>query len=302
MGKLFAGVIPPMITPLTEEEEIDRPAVARLVSFLIKGGVDGLFVLGTIGEGPHLRASARVELVEASVEAAGGQVPVIAGVLEPGSARVIEEILRLRGRGLAGYVVTTPFYYKGYGEGELRDHFHRIAEASDLPILLYNIPQNTGIALKSELVLRLAETEGYVGIKDSSGDWTEVQAILQRRGSEFVVLQGMQSLCAVSLLAGADGLVAGHANVYPRLLADLMAAGLRHDVDAVFAHQEQLDRLVRLRGRASIHGLKLVAKALGLTDESVTSPTPRFTQEERRAFLRASAAADPSLSLAGMAV
>ena len=291
MTDRFTGVIPPMITPLTADEQLDRPSVKRLVDFLIEGGVDGLFILGSIGEGPYLRSAVRQGLAEATVEAAAGRVPVIAGVLETSTARVVDEIRSLSGRGLAGYVAAAPYYFGGFNDAELLDHFQRVADASDLPILLYNIPQNTRVPLKAELVLRLAELPNVVGIKDSSGDWTEVQWILQHRRPGFLVLQGMQTLCAVSLLAGADGLVPGHANVYPRLLANLMEAGRRRDVEALFRYQAQLDRLVKLRGRASTYTFKIVTKALGLTEDHTSRPLPRLNAEESERFLAASVAA-----------
>jgi 4-hydroxy-tetrahydrodipicolinate synthase len=290
-----------MITPLTADEGLDRPAVRRMVDFLIDGGVHGLFILGSIGEGPYLRPSVRQELAEATVEAAAGRVPVIAGILETSTARVIDEMHSLSGRGLAGYVATAPYYFGGFNDGELFDHFRRVAEAADLPVLLYNIPQNTKVPLKADLVLKLAEVPNIAGIKDSSGDWPEVQAILHYRNRErFVVLQGNQSMCAVSLLAGADGLVPGHSNVYPRLLVDLMAAGLRRDIDALFAYQAQLDKLVKLRGRASTYTFKIVTKALGLTEDHTSSPLPRLTPEEARQFLAASAAAGLPLPRAAL--
>jgi len=107
----FAGIIPPLLTPLTPEEGVDRPAVKRFVESLIAGGVHGLFILGSMGEGAYLRPAVRQEMVEATVEAAAGRVPVIAGVLESGTARMLEEMRRLALPGVAAYVVTIPYYY-----------------------------------------------------------------------------------------------------------------------------------------------------------------------------------------------
>src|SRR5450756_3174267 len=136
-----------MITPLTEDERLDRASVHRIVDFLVDGGVHGLFILGSIGEGAVLRPAVRHELAEVAVEAAAGRVPVIAGAIEASTPRVVDEIRALAGRGLSGYVSTTPFYFGGYNDSELYGHFSRIAEAADLPVLLYNIPQNTKVCL-----------------------------------------------------------------------------------------------------------------------------------------------------------
>jgi 4-hydroxy-tetrahydrodipicolinate synthase len=288
----FTGVIVPMVTPLTADERLDRPALKRLVEYVIQGGVDGIFILGSIGEGPMLRPAVRLELAEATVEAAAGRVPVIAGALEPSTSRVIEEVRALAGRGLRGYVVTTPFYYGGYNAEDLSAHFRRVAEAADLPILLYNIPQNTKVAFGAELALKLAKVANVAGLKDSSGDWIEVQAILAaHRPPGFVVLQGNQTYAGISMLTGADGLVPGHANVYPQLLAELVASGRRGDVAATMACQARLDALMRLRGRAAIHTFKIVLKAMGLTGDTVCSPLPRLAPPEAEKFLAASVAA-----------
>lgn len=286
MGAPFHGLIIPMLTPLDAEERLDRPAVSRFVEFLLAGGADALFILGTNGEGATLRPAVRHAVAEATVEAARGRVPVLAGVLEPGTARVIDEIRALAGRGLAGYVATVPFYFPWYGEADIRDHFRKIADAADQPLLLYNIPQATKLSLKADSVLQLAGHPNIVGLKDSSGDWAEFQAVLFRRPDPaFAVLQGIHQLSAVSLLAGGDGLVPGYANMHPKLLADMIAAAGAGNIEATLAHQATLDQLLRVRGRANIHSNKLLCKIQGLMDDHVTAPLPRLTPQEAEKFL-----------------
>lgn len=287
----FSGIIPPVISPLTPEEGVDRPAVKRLVNFLIAGGVHGLFILGSMGEGPYLRPSVRRELAEATIEAAAGRVPVLAGVLEASTTRVVEEVRRLAVPGIAAYVVTTPYYYGGFSTGELREHFCRVAEATDLPILAYNIPQNTHVSMKAEFMLQLSDLPQVIGVKDSSGDWFEMQLLLLRqRSPSFRVFQGNQIYAGVSLLAGADGLVPGHANVCPDLLVSMYDAAQRKDAPAVWAGQARLNELLRLRGRAPIHTYKLIAQALGLMGDTVAAPLPRLGAEEARQCVAAHAA------------
>ena len=279
----LAGVIPPMLTPLTATEEVDHPAVQRLVDFLIAGGVHGLFILGSLGEGAYLRSAVKRELAEITVRAAAGRVPVIAGVLETSTARVVEDMKRLALPGIAAYVVTTPYYYGGFGAGDLREHFRRVAEATDRPILAYNIPVNTHVTMKAELMLQLAGIPNIVGVKDSGGDWFEDQLLLLRqRPAGFRVFQGNQTYSGVSLLAGADGLVPGHANVCPELLVEMYAAAQRQDAAAVWAAQARLNDLMCLRAKAPIHTYKVIAQALGLMGDTVAAPLPRLSPEEVR--------------------
>jgi 4-hydroxy-tetrahydrodipicolinate synthase len=292
MGARFTGLIPPTLTPLDANERLDRPAVRRLVDFLIEGGVDGLFILGSTGEAPTLRLAVRQALVEATVEAVGGRMPVIAGVLEPATARVIDDLQALAGRGLDAYVITAPYYFGGPTDDELAGHFQRVAEAADRPILLYNIPQTTKVNLSAELVLRLSGHPNVAGIKDSSGNWEQVQQIiLERPDPDFVVLQGHEAYSAVTLLAGGDGLVPGHANIYPRLCADLLAAAKRGDLAEAFRLQARFDALGRLEPRVWLQGMKVVLKALGIMDDHVSSPLPRLSPEQAERLLAANLAA-----------
>ncbi len=284
----FVGVYPPVITPLTADENLDKAGVRRHIEFVLEGGVDGIFVLGSIGEGPFLRPSVAAAMVDATVEVVAGRVPVIAGVIEPSTGRTIEAVKNLSGRGLSGYVAAAPFYFGGYVNRELDRHFRKVADAADLPVLLYNIPVNTKTPMNADLVLGLQDHPNIAGIKDSSGDWPEVQPVLFNKRPDFVFLQGNQFMCAVSLMMGAEGLVPGHANVWPRLIVDVMKAGRERDWPRLFELQNMLDKLVRLRGRAPNHTYKLVTKAMGLTEEYVSTPLPVLTPEESEKFMKAS--------------
>ena len=283
----FVGVYPPVITPLTAEEELDREGVRKHIEFVLEGGVDGIFVLGSNGEGPFVRPSVAAAMVDTTVEVVAGRVPVIAGVIEPSTSRTIEAVRNLSGRRLAGYVAAAPFYFGGYVNRELDKHFRKIADAADLPVLLYNIPINTKTPMNADLVLGLQNHPNIAGIKDSSGDWPEVQPVLFNKEKDFVFLQGNQFMCAVSLMMGADGLVPGHANIWPRLLVDLMKAAKEKEYETLFALQNRLDKLMRLRGRAPNHTYKLITSTMGLTQEHVSSPLPMLTSEEADRFIKA---------------
>ena len=281
-----------MLTPIDSDERLDRPAVRRLAEHILAGGANGIFLLGSMGEGPNLQLSVRQGLVEATVEAVAGRVPVIAGVLKANTAEVIDEIHALSGRGLDAYVVTTPYYYSEFSDDSLYHHFRRAVEASDLPVLLYSIPVATKVALSAELVLRLAELPGVAGMKDSSGNWNTVRTILQNRpNDEFTLLQGWTTMAVGSLLAGADGLVPGEANIFPRLLSDLVAAVKRGDLAAAFDCEARVFQSMPVQGWRSIHALKVLGKAMGLMDDNVTSPLPHITPEEVRTVLAAGEAA-----------
>jgi 4-hydroxy-tetrahydrodipicolinate synthase len=282
----FYGVVPPTVTALDADERLDRAGMARLVEHQIQGGVNGIFVLGTNGEGPCLRDAVRREVCEVAVETARGRVPVIAGVLQPSTARIIDDMALLRDTGIEAFVATTPYYFGGYNADELVGYYRRLADATDLPILIYNIPQNTKAPVNADAVLKIAEDPRIAGIKDSSGNWTDVQRLILERPREgFVILQGNQQMAAISLVLGADGLVPGFANVHPRLMSDLYAAVQRGATADAFAIQKQVDAFLRIRGRATLHGTKLLAAHLGLIEPHVTAPLPRMTPDESTRYL-----------------
>ena len=286
--KRFFGIIPPTITALNADESLDREGMARVVEHQIEAGVHGLFVLGSNGEGPCLRDSVRREVCEIAVERSRGRVPVIAGVIQPSTARTIDDMRLLADSGLDAYVTAPPYYFPEYKTDELVAHFTRLADASQLPILLYNIPQTTKVSVKAEVVMRLAKDPRIVGIKDSSGNWPEVQQmILERPRPDFIVLQGNQPLSAVSLMIGADGLIPGFANAHPRLMVDMYEAAQRGDHSEVLRCQAMLDQFLRVRGRATLHGTKLLAAHLGLCQDHVTSPLPRMSGDEAERYLAA---------------
>ncbi len=254
-----------MLSPLKADEQLDVDAIPGLVDFLIDGGVDALFVLGSAGEGATLRPIVRYALVDAVIAANRGRVPVVAGALEPATARVIDDLHSLRGRGLDAYVVTTPYYFTGSSDDELHGHFARVADAADAQVILYNLPSVTNTMITADLAFRLAGHGNIGGVKDSSSDWPLVQTLIRDRPTpDFVVLQGDQERCVESLLLGADGLVPGYANVHPRLFRSMFDAIAQGDESQAHELQAQLDVFLRLRGSATIHANKVLMEALGL--------------------------------------
>jgi 4-hydroxy-tetrahydrodipicolinate synthase len=166
-----------------------------------------------------------------------------------------------------------------------------VAGAADRPILAYNIPQNTHVTMKADLMGELADVPNIAGVKDSAGDWFEDQVLLLRpRRAGFAVFQGNQAYAGVSLLAGADGLVPGHANIWPDLLVEMYDAARRNEMGPVWGAQARLNDLMALRARAPIHTFKVVAQALGLMGDTVAAPLPRLSAEEARQCVAAHAA------------
>ncbi|MFE0464660.1 dihydrodipicolinate synthase family protein [Kitasatospora sp. NPDC058965] len=243
----FAGLVPPVVTPLTADGRIDTASLERLVGFLLEGGVDGLFALGSSSETAYLTEDQRTQVLEVVVKAAAGRVPVIAGCIETTTNRVIERARTARELGADAVVATAPFYTRTH-PAEIERHFRQIAAAVDLPLFAYDIPVCVHTKLDTGMLLRLAADGVLAGVKDSSGDDGAFRYLCLGAAElpGFAVLTGHEVVVDAMLLGGADGVVPGLGNVDPhgyRRLADAAAAG---DWAAARAEQDRLARLFEI--------------------------------------------------------
>ena len=229
-----------MITPLTSAGEVDVPATERLVSHLVGAGASGVFVLGSSGEGPWLSAAKQRQVVEAAVRVAGGRIPILVGVLEPSTERVLGGLEVAQEAGADAVVVTAPYYFSADDAAVFR-HLSTAARASALPTVLYNIPQMTHNALSVAVARELLALDNVVAIKDSAGDFEGFSELLRLKEERpgFSVLQGTEKMAGEALLAGADGIVPGLANIAPELFVRMVACAATGDRDAVKQLQGQ---------------------------------------------------------------
>lgn len=244
----YAGVVPPVITPLHPDGSVDRASLERLVEHLLGAGVHGLFALGSSGEAVYLTDEQRDSALEVIVKTAGGQVPVLAGCIEPATPRVVGRARAAAALGADAVVTTAPFYTL-VGPHEVERHFRAVHAATDLPQLAYDIPVCVHHKLSTDLQVRLAKDGVIVGVKDSSGDDVAfrqlVLAALDAGMDDFSALTGHEVMVDAMMLAGASGAVPGLANVDPAAyvrLHDACTAG-----DWIAAREEQT-RLTRLFG------------------------------------------------------
>jgi 4-hydroxy-tetrahydrodipicolinate synthase len=252
------GVVPPVCTPLDSRGKVDTASLARLVEHLVNGGVHGLFALGSTGEVAYLTDEQRVTTLRTVVEAAAGRVPVLAGVIDTTTARVIDHAGAAAALGADALVATAPFYTRTHAK-EIAGHFRRLRAAVDLPLFAYDIPVAVHSKLSAGLVRELAEDGTLAGLKDSSGDEGGLRRLLVELGGRggrevgpapgFSVLTGSELTVDAALLAGADGVVPGIGNVDPAGYVRLYEAARAGDW--TLAAQEQ-ERLVELFGMVDV--------------------------------------------------
>jgi 4-hydroxy-tetrahydrodipicolinate synthase len=264
----------PLVTPLNGSEDVDGVAVQRVVDHALRGGADAVFALSTTGEFAGLRARARVELVEAVVTAVAGRVPIWAGVGDTSAARVRENVDPLGDLPVDAYVVCAPFYLGGLSQAELERHFLAVADTVPRPVVVYNIPQTTQARLEPATIARLGEHERILAVKDSSEDMSRFQETVRTAGAAGVpVYQGQERLAAVSLLAGAHGLVSGMGNLVPAVLAALHDACRRADLARARELQQWLSALsTAVSSEFWLCGIKACLEILGLAEEHTLGP------------------------------
>lgn len=259
------GVIPPMITPLTSDRQVDIPALERLVEHMIQGGVTGIFVLGTSGEGPWLPVDHKRQVIRATIESVAGRVPVLVGALEPSTARTLAAIDLAVNESPDGVVITTPYYF-GVDDHALEQHIREIADHSPLPVILYNIPSMTHNPLRPDVVRAVLDHDVVVGIKDSAGDKEAFSQLLKLKDErpDFAVFQGAESLSLESLIRGADGVVPGMGNLAPNIFAGIFRAVAENNQQEAKLLQASVDQLWTLHGYAYwLVCLKYAASLLG---------------------------------------
>jgi len=238
MAFIPKGIIPAMVTPLTQEGAVNEKGLRKFVDYLIEGGSHGLFVVGTTGEFYGLSAEEKKELYEITVDQAGGRLPVYAGTAAITTRDVIQLTRYAEEAKVDAMSVLTPMFINP-SQRELIEHYKAIAESTSLPVLLYNNPPKTGVNLAAATVAALADVPNIVGIKDSSGDFTLTgEYIRLTRGRDFHVLLGRDTLIHAGLCHGARGSIAACANVAPRLVADIydkyVAGDIKGSLEAQF--------------------------------------------------------------------
>ena len=201
---LFSGSIVALVTPMDNHGHIDFETLEKLVEFHINSGTDAIVSVGTTGESATLSIDENVRVIEKTVEFAKGRIPIVAGAGANATSEAIVMTKLLRDSGVAGCLSVVPYYNKPTQEGMFQ-HFKAIAECTDLPQLLYNVPGRTGSDMKPETVARLSQIENIVGIKEATGDLTRITAIKELAGKDFIVLSGDDATGLEAMKLGAEG-------------------------------------------------------------------------------------------------
>ncbi len=279
--RTLSGVITAVPTPLYENEDVDVKSLCNILDHVIEQGVSGVFVLGSMGEGPALMDSQKRIVVQTAVKQVHGRVPVLASISDVSTRRTLEMAKQLQELGPDYLVATSPFFYTFPHGDSIKQFMNRLAEGLQTPLVFYNVPSRTGNKVSIETLEYIMNLPQVAAIKDSSCDLPSVLELLRRypQGSSrpCSIMQGDESVYDVSLLLGADGVVTGGGTCFVPLLVELYAAAMRKDQSQTFKLQREFrkkmdDMLGPELPIDWVHAIKKELAKRGLCSDQVTSP------------------------------
>lgn len=291
MNKKLSGIVPPLVTPLLPDGGVDLAGSERLTSHVLSGGVHGLFLLGTTGEGPSLPFAAKERFVRHVCSWVADRIPVLVGITDPAEADALALAEAAASAGATAVVVAPPFYFS-INQDELWHYIKRLAERLPLPFYFYNMPFLTKVPAGLDLAKRCLDLDACLGIKDSSGDLAYYKKLcsLVSDTPEKSLFIGPEELLVDSLLAGGSGGVSGGANVWPELYVELFRRANRGDWSGAQAMQADIGRIseaiyaVGGYGASIIKSLKFALELMGICRRDVASPLERLSERESTAL------------------
>ncbi len=288
MNHPFKGAGVALVTPFSENNNVDYPALAKVISKQVQGGMDYLVALGTTAETPTLTGSEKNDVVNFVKQHASG-LPVVVGMGGNDTRKIIKQIDKFDFEGVHGLLIVTPYYNKPSQEG-MFGHYSAIAKASPVPIILYNVPSRTGINLEAETVIRLAESfENIVAVKEASGVISQITRICKHAPAHFSLVSGDDVLALPIISVGGSGVISVVANALPEKLSSLIHHALegRYD-EAQKLHQNMIELIQLLFKEGNPGGVKALLNIQGVVKNEVRSPLVKISdatyQEIKQAY------------------
>lgn len=285
MAKKIIGVIPPIITPVDEKENVDEKGLRKLVRRCIDHGIHGIFVAGSNGETMALTQSERDRAIKIVLDETKDVVPVISGIMDCSTRRVIENIKRLEDMGGKVAVVTPVFYARHATQDETVRHFEEISKKTNIDLMIYNIPPFTGQMLKAETIFKIAKIDKVIGYKDTSGNFPDFMKCLEHfKGTDFVLHQGATNLAAASMLLGADGYIPSMAPLYPEPFIKMYEYGKKGDIEKTMFYDQIISKTSSIwpMAKSQTASTKYALSKMGYFHHRVIQPTEPITEAEMK--------------------
>jgi 4-hydroxy-tetrahydrodipicolinate synthase len=269
----FIGTGVALVTPFKKDFSVDTEALKRIVNYVIDGGVEYLVVLGTTAESATLSQEEKEVVIATIVEANNGRLPLVLGVGGNNTMKVVEELKTRDFSKFQAILSVSPYYNKPTQEG-IYQHFKMVAEASPIPVILYNVPGRTASNMLPETVLRLAKDfKNLIGIKEAAGDIVQAMKLIQGKPNDFLVISGDDMITLPMVLAGGSGVISVIGEGYPKEFSQMVRLGLLRKVDEAYAlHYKLMDSIDMIFEQGNPGGVKEIFKSLGLSESTVRLP------------------------------
>jgi len=284
--KPFQGTGTALVTPFKRDGSVDEQALRRLVDFQIDEGIDMLLPCGTTGEGATLDSAETERVMSIVIEQSRRRVPVIVGAGSNSTAKAVQGTRSAKKLGADGVLSVGPYYNKPTQQG-FYEHFKAIAESEDIPIIVYNVPGRTGSNIEAKTMLRLAEVPNIVAVKEASGNLGQIMDIIRDRPAEFRVLSGDDAIALAIVAMGGDGLISVVSNEAPRMMREIIDAGLTGNLDRA---RELHYKLLPLMNVNFVESNPIPVKAalamMGLIEENYRLPLVPITATNREKLMK----------------
>lgn len=269
-----------LVTPFKKDFSVDTEALTRIVNYVIDGGVEYLVVLGTTAESATLNQEEKELVIQTIVAANNGRLPLVLGVGGNNTMRVVEELKTRDFSAFQAILSVSPYYNKPTQEG-IYQHFKAVAEASPVPVLLYNVPGRTASNVLPATVIRLAnDFKNIVGIKEAAGDIVQAMKLIQQKPKDFLVISGDDMVTLPMVLAGGAGVISVIGEGFPKEFSEMVRLGLQRKVDEAYQlHYLLADSIDMIFEQGNPAGIKAIFKALGLSEDTVRLPLVNVNED-----------------------
>lgn len=293
----FKGTGVALVTPFRKEGEVDFNALQKLVEFQIENGVNYLVVQGTTGESVTLTDEEKVSVLEYIIDVTKNRVPIVLGVGGNNTSNVVQQIKKFNSYRIDAYLSVSPYYNKPSQAGIVA-HYGQIAQATDKPIILYNVPGRTGSNMAAETTLTLANTyANIIAVKEASGNLEQIMEIIKSKPSDFLVISGDDALTLPHIACGGDGVISVVANAFPKRFSSMVDFALKGDLEkAKPLHYELFPIIQQLFADGNPGGIKYVLKLISIGEGHMRLPLVNINDEVAKKLYELVAAIDDTLA------
>lgn len=294
MKTTLRGIVPPIVTPLLDDNTLDIAGLERLIEHVVAGGVHGIFILGTTGESQSLGFSLRCEMIKESARILKNRIPLLVGISDTSIADSVA-LAKVAAENGADAVVSAPPYYYAAAQPELIDFYKVLLEQLPLPLFLYNMPMHTKTSFAPATIRKIAENPKVIGFKDSSASGGYFQSVMHefRDRPDFALFVGPEEMMGESVMMGAHGGVNGGANMFPKLYVELYKAAADKNVDKVRELHAKVMQVsasiynVGAFGSSYLKGVKAGLNVLGICSDVLATPFTKFDEADKAKIRKA---------------